>query len=90
MDVATVHLHTDEPNVLRLSAAHGRDALGNAGEAARFTRVILMLDPDEAGRGSVAAILPRLAKSSYLRDIVPEKQPDEMTAEEIKALICFC
>jgi DNA primase len=55
-----------------------------------FKRVILLLDPDEAGREGVASILPRLAKSRYVRDVVPDKQPDEMTAEEIKALIRFC
>ena len=55
-----------------------------------FKRVILLLDPDEAGRESVAGILPRLAKTRYVRDVVPDKQPDEMTAEEIKALIRFC
>jgi DNA primase len=55
-----------------------------------FKRVVLFLDPDEAGRQGVAAMLPRLAKNAYVRDVVPDKQPDLMTANEIKATIRLC
>lgn len=57
--------------------------------AAKFERVVVMLDGDEAGRQATAEILARLASRMWVRAVmVPDgKQPDQLTSEELKALL---
>lgn len=56
---------------------------------ARFTRLVLMLDPDEPGREAQAAIAPRLMANHYLRTVnLPDgKQPDSLSSEEIQTIL---
>lgn len=53
-----------------------------------FKRVVVMLDGDEAGRHASQGIASRLMRRHFVRLVdVPEgKQPDGLSAEEIKAL----
>jgi DNA primase len=57
--------------------------------ATHFKAAWLMLDGDEAGRQGTGEILPRLVARMWTRlAVVPEgKQPDQLTADEIKSLL---
>ena len=57
--------------------------------AAHFRGAWLMLDGDEAGRKAAAEILPRLARRMFIRvvDVGDGRQPDQLTDEEIAALL---
>jgi DNA primase len=48
-----------------------------------------MLDGDEAGRSAAVEIAQRLVKRLYVRiiDLADGKQPDQLTSEEIQALL---
>lgn len=54
-----------------------------------FKACWLMLDGDDAGRQGTAEMLPRLARSLWVRQaVVPDgKQPDAMTEEELRVVI---
>lgn len=56
-----------------------------------FDYVVLMLDGDQPGREATAKILPRLARSMYVRVVeVPDgKQPDKLSSDEIRHLLSF-
>lgn len=51
-----------------------------------FSRIALCLDPDEAGRQATAALLPKLARHTYVRVLEPLGQPDELEDEAIRRL----
>src|SRR6185312_6410975 len=54
-----------------------------------FSRVILMLDGDEVGREAAQAIAIRLMQKMFIKLVhVPlGKQPDELSSQELNALI---
>jgi DNA primase len=54
-----------------------------------FRQVIVMLDGDEAGRQAAGGIAWRLGNNLWVRVVhVPEgKQPDQLTTEELQALL---
>jgi DNA primase len=52
-----------------------------------YKYITLLLDPDDAGAVASTEIAPRLARGHYVRIVTPAKQPDEMTAEEIKTTL---
>jgi DNA primase len=57
--------------------------------ASRFRRAVIMLDGDEAGRKAVVEIAGRLARKMWMRVVnVPDgKQPDQLSTEELQALL---
>jgi DNA primase len=57
--------------------------------AAKFERIVIMLDGDEAGREATAEILVRLAPRMWVRAaMVPEgKQPDQLSGDELQELL---
>jgi DNA primase len=54
--------------------------------AGRFTEIVLMLDGDSAGQAGARDAAARLARRSAVRQIIlaPGRQPDQMSAEEIR------
>ena len=55
------------------------------------SRIIVMLDEDEAGRGTREGIAARIAKFAFVRLYVFEtegRQPEDLSTEEIDVLIC--
>ena len=54
--------------------------------AARFTRVVLMLDGDQTGRAATAQIARDLVSACSVREVLlpPEMQPDQMAAGGIR------
>jgi DNA primase len=55
----------------------------------RFSKVTLLLDGDDARREAAEAIAARLVRNVQLRNVdVPNgKQPDQLTGEELSALL---
>jgi DNA primase len=55
----------------------------------RFTRIVLMLDPDGPGREAQAAIVPRLAVHTFVRAVAlpDDKQPDLLSSKELQAIL---
>ena len=56
-------------------------------QLARFRQVVLMLDGDAAGQAGVESILPRLARTNYVRVVTPPGQPDELSIEDIQEVL---
>lgn len=58
---------------------------------ARFEKIILVLDGDEAGRGAATEIAGRLVRSHFVRvvDLDAGKQPDQLSSEELRSLLTF-
>jgi DNA primase len=58
----------------------------------KFARVILFLDGDEAGREATRLIVSRLAHRTFVRaiDLPDGKQPDQLSSEEIQAVLAGC
>jgi len=56
---------------------------------AAFQKIILMLDGDEAGREGAKTIAERLIHRIFVRvvDLADGKQPDQLSAEEIRSLL---
>jgi DNA primase len=56
---------------------------------AGFSRVVLMLDGDEAGRGATQEIATRIMPKTFVKAIrLPDgKQPDQLSSEEIKSIL---
>ena len=56
---------------------------------ATFAHVVLFLDGDQAGREGAATIAGRLTKKVFVRVIdLPEgTQPDQLSSEEIEAVL---
>jgi DNA primase len=56
---------------------------------AHFRHVVIMLDGDEAGRNAAEEIGLRLAHKVWVRivDVAAGRQPDQLTAEELRALL---
>jgi DNA primase len=56
---------------------------------AHFRQVVILLDGDEAGRKAVEEIAGRLVHKLWVRvvDVPDGKQPDELPAEELQALL---
>ena len=57
----------------------------------RFTRIVLLLDGDAAGRSGSTAIAARLAGKCSVQDmqLSSARQPDQLDAEEIQKLLEF-
>ncbi len=57
--------------------------------AAKFERVVVMLDGDEAGRQAAAEILARLAARMWVRaaTVAEGKQPDQLSGDELQQLL---
>ena len=58
---------------------------------ARFKKVILFLDGDEAGREATPKIVSQLVPSHFVRVIQldGDRQPDQLSSEEIRTLLWF-
>jgi hypothetical protein len=52
-----------------------------------FERIILMLDPDEAGEGGTIDALMRLSSKHFVRVVKLTKQPDRHSSEELKSIL---
>jgi len=57
--------------------------------AKHFERAWLMLDGDEAGRNAAAECITRIGRRMWVRlaDIPEGKQPDQLSADEIRELL---
>ncbi len=56
-----------------------------------FEHVVLFLDGDEAGRGATKIVADQLARKMYVRivDVPDLMQPDQLSSEQIIALLAF-
>jgi DNA primase len=52
-----------------------------------FREIVLMLDGDQAGETAGAALVTRLARSHFVRLVALTGQPDQMSSEEIQAIL---
>jgi Toprim domain/DNA primase catalytic core, N-terminal domain len=52
-----------------------------------FERIILMLDPDEAGEAGALDALVRLAPKHFVRVVKLTKQPDRHSSEELQSIL---
>ena len=57
--------------------------------ASKFSRIVLMLDGDEAGRGGAREIAARLVHRMYVKvvDLPDGKQPDQLSSEELRSIL---
>jgi DNA primase len=55
--------------------------------AGRFSSIVLLLDGDETGRRATAQIANDLAPAYSVTLLLPDKQPDQMTAEQIRQVL---
>lgn len=64
-------------------------ALSDAQEAllSPFREVVLMLDGDQAGQTAAAGLVTRLARSRFVRLVDLAGQPDQLSSEEIQAIL---
>lgn len=54
-----------------------------------FEKIVILADPDEPGIEAAHANLDALAKHSFVRLIIPPKQPDELGPDEIKQMLDY-
>jgi DNA primase len=75
------------PNVVALMGRTLSEAQENL--LARFSRIVLMLDPDGPGREAQAALAPRLAERHFVRSLsLPDgRQPDSLSSKELQNLL---
>ena len=52
-----------------------------------FREIVLMLDGDQAGETASAGLIPRLARSHFVRMVAVASQPDQLSSEEIQTLL---
>ena len=78
------------PNIVALMGSSLSDS--QADLLARFRRVVLLLDGDEAGRTGAAQIAARLVHQVFIKAVgLPDgKQPDQLSSEEIRTLLTDC
>jgi len=72
-------------NVVALMGCTLAEAQGKL--LAPFREVVLMLDGDEPGKAASAEIAARLVRQSFVRVIDVPGQPDELSSEQIQALL---
>ena len=52
-----------------------------------WSHIVLMLDGDDAGKEATREIAPRLARNSFIRIVSVDRQPDELSPDEIHSLL---
>jgi DNA primase len=85
-DCMKIH-QTGYPRVVALMGSSLSDTQEKV--LAGFSRLVLMLDSDEAGRGATAEIAGRLMSKAFVRVInLPDgMQPDQLSSEDIRAIL---
>jgi DNA primase len=52
-----------------------------------FREIVLMLDGDQAGETASTSLVTRLARSHFVRWVAVTGQPDQLSSEEIQAIL---